>query len=42
MALEILLGTPTGWLSLFTLAFMIGMAVFLLWFFNKKSKGPQS
>jgi flagellar basal body-associated protein FliL len=36
--LEILLTDPIGQLSLFTVVFIIGMAVYLFFFFMKRSK----
>ena len=38
--LELLLGSPIGLLSLFTIVFILGMAVFLYVFFTKHMKDP--
>jgi hypothetical protein len=36
MALKILFGTDIGLLSLFTIGFVIAMAAYFIWYFNKK------
>ncbi len=36
MALKILFGTDIGLLSLFTIGFVVVMAAYFIWYFNKK------